>query len=328
MATSGTSTFNYTRDQIIKAALRKIGAIETGETPSSSLLNDTADALNMMVKEWNTLGIHLWTESEGILFLQSNQAQYSLGTGSGDHATQTNPPNFVQTTLASSIASASGTVTLTSAANILNGDQIGIVMDHGAMFWTTVNGAPSGNVVTLAASTTDSSTAGNVVVDYTTQILRPLRVVAARRYNLVSQIETPMIQMSRLDYRDLPNKSSTGTVTSFFYDPLGGANISGQFYVWPVPSAVADAVKFTWYRQIQDFANPGDNPDLPNEWINPLVWNLAVEMSHEFDVPPQRYQMVKAKADESLNRVFGWDKEEDSVYFGVSIDYPQGRSSA
>jgi hypothetical protein len=327
LPTSGTSSFNYTRDQIIKAAFRKIGAIESGETPGAQLVTDAADALNMMIKEWNTLGIHLWTEAEGILFLQANQAQYSLGTGSTDHATQTNPPNFVQTTLAANASASQGTITVTSSAGMLVNDQIGVLMNGGEMFWTTIANI-AGTTISLAANTTDSSTAGNVVVDYTTAILRPLRVPAMRRYNLISQIETPMINMSRLDYRDLPNKTTTGTPTSYFYDPLGGANVAGQMYIWPIPSVVADAVKFTWYRQIQDFNNPGDNPDLPNEWINALVWNLAVQLAPEFDVPPQRYQLIKAQADESLNRVVGWDREESPIYFGVSIDYPQGRSSS
>lgn len=282
-----------------------------------------------MVKEWDTLGIHLWTEAEGILFLQSNQAQYSLGPATTtDHATQTNPPNYVQTTLTLPITFGAQSIQVASIANILAGDNIGILMSGGEIFWSTVNGSPTGNTVNLTTPLTDSANPGAIVVDYTTPILRPLRIVAARRFNLASGIETPMVRMSRLDYRDLPEKQNPGTTTQYFYDPLGGAVQNGQLYVWPVENVVNDAVKFTWYRQLQDFNNPGDNPDFPQEWINPLVYNLAVEMAPEFDMNPQRYQMLKAKADESLSRVFGWDREDDSVYFGVSIDYPQGRSSA
>lgn len=327
MTTSGSSNFTYNRDQIIRRALRLVGAFQSNETPDAQSVQDAADALNAMVKEWDTLGIHLWTESEGILFLQPNQIQYSMGPSATDFATQTNPPNFVQTSLAAIAAFGATSVTVASAANILVNDNIGIQCDNGAFQWTTVVSAnTSTNVVTIASGLTDSaSSVGLTVFDYTSVILRPLRIVDARRYNILSQIETPMIKLSRLDYRDLPNKTSSGTPTSYFYDPLGGATPFGIMYIWPAPNPVADAIRFTWYRQIQDFDNPGDQPDFPQEWINPIVWNLAVEIAPEYDIPPQRFQLLKQEATEKLERVFGWDREPESVYFGPALDYPQGR---
>lgn len=325
MATSGTSSFNFTRDQIIRTALRKVGAFQSGETPDAGSMNDGADCLNMMVKEWNTLGLHLWTESEGVLFLQPGQVQYTFGTGATDHATQTNPPNYIQTALGANAANGATSIAVTSIAGLLSGDTIGVVLDHGKIFWTTINGAPSGLTVALTAGLTDSATTGNNVYDYTTAILRPLRVLDARRFDIIGGIETPMVKMSRLDYRDLPNKTNTGTPTSYFYDPLGGATATGIMYIWPAPSDATSAIKFTWSRQIQDFNNPGDNPDLPNEWINALVWNLAVELAPEYDLGGQRFALLKGVAAEKLQMVFGWDREPESVNFGVSIDYPQGR---
>jgi hypothetical protein len=317
MTTSGTSTFNYTRDQIIRRSFRQLGAFASGETPDAQSVQDASDALNALVKEWDALGIHLWTESEGVLFMQPGQVQYALGPGSTDRATQTNPPNFVQTTLTANVANGASSVSLSSIANILSGDTVGITVDNSFLFWTTVNGAPSGNTITLTNALTDSATSGNVVLDYTAPILRPLRVVAARRFNLLSQIDVPMILMSRLDYRDLPNKTTPGTPTQVFYDPL---LTLGQMYVWPAPVSAQDAVKFTWYRQIQDFNTPANTPDLPQEWINALVWNLSLEMTLEYDVPPQRYEMIKERAAVSLDRVTGFDREPESIRFGVQLD--------
>ncbi len=325
MATSGTSTFNLTRDQIIKSALRKAGAIESSETPSAAMVNDCADALNMMVKEWDTLGIHLWTESEGTLFLQPGQYQYSLGPSSPDHATQTLPPNYIQTTLTAAASAGATSITVDSITNMLNGDNIGVVLDSGDIFWTTVSGSPSGSIVTLTSGLTSAAASGNNVYDYTTAILRPLRLVAARRKLISSGIETPMVRMSRLDYRDLPNKANTGIPTQFFYDPLGGAINYGIFYIWPAPVDATNLVNFTWYRQIQDFNSAGDTPDFPQEWINALVWNLAAEMAPEFDLTPTRFTLLKAQAQQKLDMVTGWDREPESVYFGVSYDQPYAR---
>ncbi len=325
MTTSGTSTFNLTRDQIIKSALRKVGAIESSETPSASMVSDCAEALNMMVKEWDTLGIHLWTEAEGALFLQPGQYQYSLGTGSTDHGTQTNPPNYTQTSLDAAAVAGATSITVDSIANILNGDNIGVVLDSGDIFWTTVSGSPSGVTVNLASGLTSAAASGNNVYDYTTAILRPLRIAAARRMLISSGIETPMVRMSRLDYRDLPNKANTGIPTQFFYDPLGGAINYGIIYIWPAPVDATNLVKFTWYRQIQDFNAAGNTPDFPQEWLNALVWNLAVEMAPEFDLTPTRFAVLKTQAKEKLDMVTGWDREPESIYFGVSYDQPYAR---
>ncbi len=50
------------RDQVIKAALRKLGVLASGATPSTAQVTDAAEALNAMVKEWDNDpgGVHLW----------------------------------------------------------------------------------------------------------------------------------------------------------------------------------------------------------------------------------------------------------------------------
>jgi hypothetical protein len=313
MATSGTTTFNYSQSQIISSALRKIGAIAAGETPGPQMYQDASDALNIMVKEWDSMGIHLWTESEGILFLQPSQYQYALGPTTSDHATQ----SYVQTHLAATANSGATSIQVNSITGISSGDHIGVTLSTGYLFWTTVNDAPSGTTVNLAAGLTAMASANSNVFDYTTALLRPLRVVAARRFNINSAIETPMVRMSRLDYRDLPNKSNIGQPTQFFYDPQ---LVLGQMYLWEAPADNTNLVKFTWYRQIQDFDAPSNTPDLPQEWLGALIWGLAIEMAPEYDVPVQRLAALKTAFDEKLARVSGFDVEPESIYFGYAFE--------
>lgn len=316
MTTSGTSDFNLTRNQIIKAALRKLGAIATGETPSQNIITDCAEALNAMVKRWDAKGIHIWTESQGTLFLQPNQVQYILGTGSPDHATQ----SYVYTTLQDQGNVGDTTVTVVSDDGISDGDYIGIMTESNNTFWTTVNGTPSNNVITLDNALTSVCNAGSNVYAYTTPLLRPLRVPQARRYVFESEITTPLIVLSRKDYFDLPNQLNTGTITQWFYDPRGGAVTTGALYVWPAPLDSFSAVTFTWYRQIQDFDNQANTPDLPQEWLDTLIFNLALTLAPEFDCPPQRYAMIKEQAIAYLDEVTGWDREPEPIYFGVNFN--------
>lgn len=82
MATSGSTDFSATANDIIRGALRLIGVTEPGEAPSSSEASDALSALNMMVKSWQADGINLWRTSEGSLTLVQSQATYTMG-GSG-----------------------------------------------------------------------------------------------------------------------------------------------------------------------------------------------------------------------------------------------------
>lgn len=308
--------FNLTRDQICKKALIKVGAVQANETVGADELNDIADALNGMITEWDAIGIHVWTQQEAMLFTEPNQELYYMGTGSTDNFA--NQTSWSSTTLLVTGNPGDSFVSVSSIMGIGDDFNIGIVLNSGAIFWTVVNGAPSGNLIELDAPLPSVANVNNPVYFYRTPLIRALRIPAARRYLFSSTIETPMIRMSRQDYMDLPNKQSTGVPTQYFYDP----NISpqGLFYLWPTPVDATNGIRFTWYRPIYTFANPSDTPDLPNEWINCLIFNLAVEISPDYGVPDNVFSRIKLLADQKLDRLTGWDREPESVYFGMDFD--------
>lgn len=313
MTTSGTSTFAYNRDQIIKMAYRKLGVINASETPAPQMIQDASDALNLWVKALNATGLHIWTETEATLFLQPGQYVYTLGSGTTDHATE----NYTATTLATSASGSN--ITVSSATGFGSSYAVGVVLNSGSIFWTTQNGAAVGTSVPLVGSLTGAASSGNAVYVYQTDIIRPLRVVSTRRYNFASAIDTQVTQMSRIDYRNQPNKSTPGVPTMTFYDPRGGANTQGTFAVWPAPSDATNAIKMTWWRPVQDFTSAANTPDLPQEWGLTLIWNLAKEMGPEFDVTPNRWAMIKEMAAGHLDNVSGWDREPESYLFGQDL---------
>lgn len=61
MATSGTTTFNQTRSEIIQAALRKLHVLPEGGTASANQLSNANEELNRLVKTLQTQGVRLWT---------------------------------------------------------------------------------------------------------------------------------------------------------------------------------------------------------------------------------------------------------------------------
>ena len=78
MATSGTTDFSVTRDDIIKRALRLIGATSQGETPTATQISEAALSLNGLVKAWAADGMPLWAITEKTLALVSGQDVYTV----------------------------------------------------------------------------------------------------------------------------------------------------------------------------------------------------------------------------------------------------------
>jgi len=86
MATSGSTDFNLTRNQIILDALDLLGVGADGETPSSDLVARCARRLNAMVKAWEAAGTHLWTKTEGQLTSIADRQSYTFGGTAPDFA--------------------------------------------------------------------------------------------------------------------------------------------------------------------------------------------------------------------------------------------------
>jgi len=316
MATSGSSDFTVTRDQIITKAYRKIGAIRGTTTPGDGMMQDGAFALNALVKHWQGRGIHVWTVTEATLFPQPSQITYSLSSAvASDHATET----YVTTALSAAAALSATTISVDSITDLTSGDYIGVLLDSGSIHWTTINGAPSGSTVTLTVGLTDSAALGTKVYAYTNKIIRPLKVVDARWEDASTGLESPGISMiARLDYQRLPNKSATGAVSTAFYDPQLNA---GKLHLWHVPNPFEGFINFTWYRPIQDFDAAGNTPDLPQEWIQTLVYNLADLLGDDHEVDSETYGRIQNRAASLLDDMEGWDREEESMRFQPDMGF-------
>lgn len=155
---------------------------------------------------------------------------------------------------------------------------------------------------------TGGSLALTTAASYTLSPVRPLRILSARLKR--SGTETPMYEMSRQEYDDLPNKASTGLPTQFYYDRQREA---AKMYIWPVLTTVAgETIEYTYERELEDIVSLNDVIDVPGEWWDAVVHNLAVRMVETlgFNKPPT----LLMRAAETLREAGAFDREE-SVYF-------------
>ena len=79
--TSGSTDFSVTRDDIIKRALRLIGVLAQGETPSAAQITEAASALNGLVKAWQADGMPLWALKSYAIPLVAGTKDYEIGLG-------------------------------------------------------------------------------------------------------------------------------------------------------------------------------------------------------------------------------------------------------
>lgn len=239
MTTSGTTAWNPVRDKVVYGALRLVGAYSAHSLPRSQQVLDTIDALDMMLKSWQTEG-YLWLKKFIYVTLVAAQNSYDIGAASTDL----------------------------------------VHMD-------------------VAAAT-----------DY---LQRPVRVFFPVRY-ATDGTETPLGEpLSRSDWSNLPNKTTTGTVVKVYYDPQIAM---GKLYVWPTPlTGVTDKIKMTVERAIEDVGADDSTYDLPPEALRMLKYNLALEISPEYSLPPKQFLIIKDAA-QSLKMAFdGLQRDNTSVYF-------------
>ena len=80
MSTSGSTDFSINRDALISRALRLIGVVAQGETPTTDQVSEAALALNSLVKAWQADGMPLWAIKQRVVPLVSGQSTYTLST--------------------------------------------------------------------------------------------------------------------------------------------------------------------------------------------------------------------------------------------------------
>lgn len=281
MSTSGTTTWTLNRNEIIKAALRRLRKIN----PAVSSMNaqdveDCSEALNLMIKEWATDSVLLWLNEEICLFQQYNTQFYELGP-SGDNCALLS--DSFKTQIATAASSGGSTITVDDDDDIDDGDYIGIELDDGTIQYTTVNGTPAANVVTLTAALTDDAAVDNWVFTYTNKVSRPLKILEARVRD-TDDVDTPLeIIEDRKRFLSQTDKETQGRVLELHYTPK---ITDGQLYVWPVcgTSDITDRIVMSTQRVIEDFTSSTHNLDGPPEALRALIWCLAEEVGPEYGV--------------------------------------------
>lgn len=315
MTTSNSYDFSITAGEVVTSAARKLGIVAEGEELSTAAMADGLLDLNLLIKSFPVKGIDLWRYEELTVFLDTSSQSYLIGS-TGDKASF----NAYKTEIAAAASSGDSIITVDSDDNITNGDVIGIELTDGTIQWTTGNGVPAANVVTLTAVLTGATTIGNHVYNYTTIAQRPERIYDGR-LKLYNDSEINLTSLSLSDYNKITTKSNASIPTSYCYVPLLD---NGKLYVWGVNDNVRNRLVFAAQRQLQDIDAPTNTLEFPQIFLKAIIYNLAVDMAFDYsmiDINSRHYEALKQRADEFLVDAEDFDIENTSVTFSPYGEY-------
>lgn len=293
MATSGSTDYSVSRNDIINTALRRIGRLDPNVTPNSADVDTCAEALNELLKSWAAafMGRQLYTIKRGFLFLQPSKTEYLVGP-SGDQATASYTEVAAQSTVSSN------KIVLPNSAWAA-GQYIGMLNTDSESQWTTIASVSNSTTAVLTNTLTATVSTSGVVFVYTDKLERPLNISHIALAHHEGNDEE-VSYMSKEKYNNIYTKTQTGDPTRYHYEPLltnGKVSLNYQ------ATDFQDILKFDYQRPFEDFDAATDNPDLPQELIRALKWNLASEIGIEFGIPRTRQSSIDLKAATTLMEI-------------------------
>jgi hypothetical protein len=253
---------------IISRALKDIGALEAGETPTPEAAQDAFDMLNDVLDQWSNESMMVSYKTEIIYPISPGVTQYTIGPGGtiGAVFTGSISGNILTVTAISSGAIALGQTL--SGAGITNGTTI-VAFQSGA----------GGNINEVGTYTLNNSqTVSSTTINSYYQ--RPLSINSAFvRINTNSNgqpivnggLDYPVAILNVEDYEMIGLKTLAGPwPKALYYQP---SETLGNIFVWPNPSQgemhiFADTL-FARYNSIND------SIVLPQGFSMALRWCLA-----------------------------------------------------
>lgn len=303
MATSGNYTLELSLNELAGEAFDILQVAADGESLNGDMIGRFKKSANLLLKEWQAQGSHLWTETEGTLFLTAGQAKYDFR----DASTKVSNEWFETNTTAATIVDAL-IIPVSSSDNIEAGDTIGIIQDDNNLFWTTAYRV-SGLNVTVNDKIPLATLSGAYVRNYRDTFIPVSRVTNVRRKE-TTDYEIPIVEQSREDYFNLPNKDQTGTVIQAYYDRQDVAGQKyGIMYLWNSANSSVPVINFTYDRKLQILDEASQTIDLPEYAQQAFIYNVAEKLIMKFGASPERAMLIRSEALRLRNDMLSYDTD-------------------
>lgn len=136
---------------------------------------------------------------------------------------------------------------------------------------------------------------------------RPYKVFAAR-YRNASGIDLPMQEMTKDEYYDLPQKTSNGIPTSWYFDPQRGTS---SIYTWPVLLvATTETLRVSYQRRFEDVDDLANEVDISQEHLSTVGYNLAARLCDNFGRKGEHITRIIQRAEALFESMLDADRPE------------------
>ena len=257
---------------IISRALKDIGGLEAGETPTPDAAQDAFDMLNDLIDQWSNEDMMVFNVTEIIFPVISGQVQYTIGPVAST-------ANFIGASFTGSISGDIHTVTGITSGAVAQGQTLsgsGITSGTKIVDFITGAGGNVNEVGTYKLNISQSVSSTLITAYYE----KPLGIESAFvRINTNSNgqpilnggLDYPVSILALQDYELIGLKTLSGPWPKALYFNAGAD--TGNLFVWPMPSQgemhlFANTI-FSRYNGLHD------NISLPQGYSMALRWCLA-----------------------------------------------------
>ena len=220
---------------IISRALKDIGALEAGETPTPDAATDAFEMFNDLVDQWSNEHGMVFNVTEIIFPVIAGQVQYTIGPNPST-------PNFIGASFTGSISGTTLTVTGINSGAVAQGQTLsgaGIVSGTKIVRFLTGAGGNVNEVGTYELNIPQTVSSTTITAYYQ----KPLSIDSAFvRINTTSNgmpilnggLDYPVDCLSLQSYELIGLKTLNGPwPKAIYYNP---GEDSGNLFVWPNPS--------------------------------------------------------------------------------------------
>ena len=220
---------------IVSRALKDIGALEAGETPTPDAARDAFEMMNDMIDQWSNENMMVFNVTEIICPVIAGQTQYTIGP---------NPStiNFIGASFTGSITGNVLTVTGINSGALAQGQTLsGTGITPGTKITQFLTGAGGNINETGTYQVNISQTVASTTI--TAYYQKPLNIDSAFvRVNTTSNgqpitgggLDYPMSVLALQDYEMIGLKTLNGPWPKAVYFNPGSD--SGNLFIWPSPS--------------------------------------------------------------------------------------------
>ena len=277
MATSGSTDFTVTRDEIIIEALELVDALATGQTVPTTDTTSASRSFNMYIKALQLEGTNLWTRTR----IEEVLTASTVVTGSDTNA-------YVCTR---SHTSSTTTEPITGT--------------NWSSYWEKTSATSGGAWADV--------TAYNYVGDFTlSSAYINIDSIFIREVSNGEHSDYDIDIKPLGDYFSLSDKYSNGRgvpLNLYVDEQLSG--ITG--YLYPTPEAGMIAHMLV-NRVIEDFDAGTDNPDFPVRWFEALSYGLAVRLAPKYGIWGDKLAQLSGMYEGKLTKARKDDKETTTLF--------------